>query len=107
MSDDDFGRYDRQPRFRDEGYRRPYTGRFSGRRSSAAATIASIAASRPSAAGRERWERRARSASSPAWRRPAAALHDPHYSEWRRRQIDALDRDYDEYRRENQSPVRE
>jgi hypothetical protein len=29
--------------------------------------------------------------------------HDPHYSEWRRRQIDDLDRDYDEYRREHQS----
>lgn len=29
--------------------------------------------------------------------------HDPHYSEWRRRQIEALDRDYDEYRREHQS----
>ena len=32
MSDDDFGRYDRQPKFRDEGYRRPYTGRFSSER---------------------------------------------------------------------------
>src|SRR5918996_3358401 len=32
MSDEDFGRYDRQPRFRDEGYRRPYTGRFTGNR---------------------------------------------------------------------------
>lgn len=30
-------------------------------------------------------------------------LHDPHYSEWRNRQIEALDRDYDEYRREHQS----
>jgi hypothetical protein len=30
-------------------------------------------------------------------------VHDPHYSEWRRRQIDDLDRDYDEYRREHQS----
>ncbi|HEX8572460.1 MAG TPA: DUF2171 domain-containing protein [Allosphingosinicella sp.] len=30
-------------------------------------------------------------------------IHDPHYSEWRRRQIDELDRDYDEYRREHQS----
>jgi hypothetical protein len=30
-------------------------------------------------------------------------LHDPHYSEWRRRQIEDLDRDYDEYRREHQS----
>jgi len=29
--------------------------------------------------------------------------HDPHYSEWRRRQIEDLDRDYDEYRREHQS----
>ena len=28
---------------------------------------------------------------------------DPHYSEWRNRQIEALDRDYDEYRREHQS----
>lgn len=29
--------------------------------------------------------------------------HDPHYSEWRQRQIDAIDNDYDEYRREHQS----
>lgn len=29
--------------------------------------------------------------------------HDPHYREWRQQQIDALDRDYDEYRREHQS----
>ena len=29
--------------------------------------------------------------------------HDPHYRDWRSRQIDELDRDYDEYRRENQS----
>jgi hypothetical protein len=28
---------------------------------------------------------------------------DPHYSSWRQRQIDELDRDYDDYRRENQS----
>jgi hypothetical protein len=32
-----------------------------------------------------------------------AGLHDPHYSEWRQRQIEHLDRDYDEYRREHQS----
>jgi hypothetical protein len=30
-------------------------------------------------------------------------LHDPHYSEWRRRQIEELDRDYHEYRTENSS----
>jgi len=29
--------------------------------------------------------------------------HDPHYSEWRRQQIESLDRDYDEYRTENAS----
>jgi len=33
----------------------------------------------------------------------AIRRQDPHYSEWRQRQIDALDRDYDEYARENQS----
>jgi hypothetical protein len=32
-----------------------------------------------------------------------SGLHDPHYSEWRNRQIAQLDRDYDEYRREHQS----
>jgi hypothetical protein len=29
--------------------------------------------------------------------------HDEHYSSWRQRQIDELDRDYDDYRREHQS----
>jgi hypothetical protein len=29
--------------------------------------------------------------------------HDPHYSEWRQRQIDQLDRDYHDYRSEHQS----
>lgn len=29
--------------------------------------------------------------------------HDPHYRSWRDRQIEALDREYDDYRRENQS----
>lgn len=31
------------------------------------------------------------------------AHHDPSYANWRQRQIDSIDRDYDEYRRENQS----
>jgi hypothetical protein len=30
------------------------------------------------------------------------ARHDPHYAEWRSRQIEQIDRDYEEYRRENQ-----
>ena len=47
----------------------------------------------------ERWER----ARQREFTGTASGLHDPHYSEWRRRQIDALDRDYDEYRRENQN----
>ena len=33
----------------------------------------------------------------------AQDIHDPHYHSWRQQQIEALDRDYDEYRRENQS----
>jgi hypothetical protein len=33
----------------------------------------------------------------------AGDIHDPHYREWRDRQIADLDRDYDEYRREHQS----
>ena len=33
--------------------------------------------------------------------------HDPHYLEWRNRQIEALDRDYDEYHRERQQRFHE
>ncbi len=33
----------------------------------------------------------------------ALAHRDPHYEQWRNRQIDELDRDYADYRRENQS----
>ena len=32
-----------------------------------------------------------------------AHLHDPHYADWRQRQMDELDRDYEEFRREHQS----
>lgn len=35
---------------------------------------------------------------------PARSRHDdPHYHSWRQRQIESLDRDYDDYRREHQS----
>ena len=98
MSDEDFGRYDRQPRFRDEGYRRPYTGRFSGRRSFGGDDDR-INRGSPESGWSERWDR----APSREFAGTVSGIHDPHYSEWRRRQIDALDRDYDEYRRENQS----
>lgn len=89
ISDED-GRFGRRPRFRDEHYRRPYTGLYGG-------------------ADDDRLEGRPHGASRfdrGATQRGAETgehLHDPHYAEWRRRQIDALDRDYEEYRRENQS----
>jgi len=38
-----------------------------------------------------------------AFSQGSSSLHDPHYSEWRRRQIEELDRDYHEYRTENAS----
>jgi hypothetical protein len=97
MSDEEFGR---QPRFRDEGYRRPYTGRFTGRRPSGGDDDRFDRGLPPDRGWSERWERLPqRDFTGMA----AGGLHDPHYGEWRRRQIDALDRDYDEYRRENQS----
>ncbi|MFL6848556.1 MAG: DUF2171 domain-containing protein, partial [Sphingomicrobium sp.] len=43
------------------------------------------------------WERGGFSERGPS------SLHDPHYESWRRRQIDDLDRDYEDYRRENQA----
>jgi hypothetical protein len=36
-------------------------------------------------------------------RRRFSSERDPHYHSWRQRQMDELDRDYDDYRRENQS----
>ena len=98
MTDDDFGRFDRQARFRDEGYRRPYTGRFGGRRAFGGDDDRFDRGPASDRGWSERWER----APSREFTGTASGVHDPHYSEWRRRQIDALDRDYDEYRRENQ-----
>ena len=99
QGDEDSNRYDRQARFRDEGYRRPYTGRFTGRRSFGGDDDRFDRGSPSDRGWSERWER----SPSREFTGTAAGLHDPHYSEWRRRQVDELDRDYDEYRRENQS----
>jgi hypothetical protein len=101
MSDEDFGR---QPRFRDEGYRRPYTGRFSGSRFGGGDDRFDRGYP-PERGWSERWERAPQREFSGQreFTGTASGLHDPHYSEWRRRQIESLDRDYDEYRRENQS----
>lgn len=92
----DQGRFDRSPRFRDEGYRRPYTGRFSGRGESGFGRESGMDRS-----GRE--DRMDRGWSQREFTGQASGLHDPHYSEWRRRQIDSFDRDYDDYRKENES----
>ena len=104
QGDDD--RYERQARFRDEGYRRPYTGRSFARRSSGGEDRFDRGYPTERAGSErgwsERWDRGDRSQSRD-FTGTASGLGDPHYSEWRRRQIDALDRDYDEYRRENQS----
>jgi hypothetical protein len=98
-NEDDTGRYDRQARFRDEGYRRPYTGRFSRRRMFGGDDDRPDRGYSSERGWSERWER----APSRDFTGTASGLHDPHYSEWRRRQIDSLDSDYDEYRRENQN----
>lgn len=94
----DYGQFDRSPRFRDEGYRRPYTGRFSGRSTSDSGFGRDSDMQR---ANRE--DRFDRGWSQREFTGQASGLHDPHYSEWRRRQIDSFDRDYDDYRRENES----
>lgn len=85
---------DRHPRFRDEGYRRPYTGRYQAR--------GSFDDDRGSPRGPQgnQWDR---GSGQRDFTGIASGLHDPHYRDWRQRQIDSLDRDYDEYRRENQS----
>ena len=96
---DDYSRFDRQARFQDEGYRRPYTGRFLGRSGFGGDDRFDRSPASDRGWSQDRWtpDRQREFGGS------AAGLHDPHYSEWRRRQLDELDRDYDDYRRENQS----
>jgi hypothetical protein len=99
---DDQSRYDRQARCRDEGYRRPYTGRFSGSRDQGSEGRYRPMTGDYGRGGNRDWDddrqRRFTGMAS-----TSGSISDPHYSEWRRRQLDELDRDYDDYRRENQS----
>jgi len=44
-----------------------------------------------------------RQSDQPGFRQGATSTHDPHYAEWRRRQIESIDNDYHEYRQENAS----
>ena len=99
MSDDDYDRYERRPRFREEGYRRPYTGSFSGRQDFGSDRRGSPYRPMTGDYGRSTDERLERGSSFYG----VQGAHDRHYGEWRQRQIDELDRDYDDYRRENQS----
>jgi hypothetical protein len=101
LSDDDFSRYERRPRFRDEGYRRPYTGRFPGRADFGGPDRGEREPYRPMTGdyGRNMDERMDRGASFYG----VGAHHDRHYGEWRSRQIDELDRDYEDYAQENRS----
>ena len=102
MSDDEYSRFDRNPRFRDEGYRRPYTGRFSGNQDRGGEGRYRPMTGDYGRSNERDWDEGRRS-SFTGMASTAGASQDPHYSEWRRRQLDELDRDYDDYRRENQS----
>jgi hypothetical protein len=99
MSDDDFGRYERSPRWRDEGYRRPYTGRFTGRQDFGPDRGERFPY-RPGGDFSRGFEDRVEHGGSYYG---VGAHHDRHYGEWRQRQLEELDRDYDDYARENRS----
>ena len=108
---------DRGPRFRDEPQRRPYSGRPPERsemnrdlgRRGPEYDREQGSSYRPMTgdygrASAERFDREQPTArTSGAAATGATAAHDRHYSEWRQRQIDAIDQDYDDYRREHQS----
>lgn len=94
--DRDYDRGEIPPRFRDEGYRRPYTGRYSTGQSFG------------DDFGRGRggyygygyqYGRGPREFGTLG----ARGMHDRDYADWRNRQIDALDRDYEDFRQENSS----
>lgn len=87
-----YDQYERNPRYRDEGYRRPYTGR-GGARSGFGEDFGPPASS---------WSID-RGTSQRGMERGGSMRHDPDYSEWRNRQIEQLDRDYAEFRREHQA----
>ena len=100
--DRDYGRFERSPRWRDEGYRRPYTGRFGGGGGGSPGDDERYRPmtgdyGRSSALHSDDYRQSREPAAS------ASGLHDRDYSSWRKRQIDDLDRDYDEFRRENSS----
>ena len=89
-----YDQFERSPRYRDEGYRRPYTGRSAG---------GGFGGGFDRPQPEQRWDRGESQRGFEASRGLEQARHDPDYSQWRSRQIDELDRDYEDFRRENQS----
>ncbi len=89
VGDDDYDRFERRARWRNEGYRRPYTGRPASRSDFGE--------------DRDSGDRPYRPMTGDYGRSERSGMHDRHYGEWRARQMEQLDRDYDDYARENQS----
>ncbi len=89
-----FESFEQNPRYRDEGYRRPYTGRTGG------SGFDDDNHRGPTGQNFDRGQSQRETIRSGS---AAQGRHDSDYSQWRSRQIDELDRDYDEFRRENQS----
>ena len=109
--DDDRGRHERghdQDRWRDNdrdrwSSRSTFGGMAQGGRSDYRPMAGDYGRSETamSQGGGNRFEEQGR---SQRWSQSSPqGIHDPHYHSWRQQQIEALDRDYDEYRRENQS----
>lgn len=105
-SDRDYGSYERSARFQDEGARRPYTGRNMsrggfgddfGRPQGGFDRGHGFGRNPDFERGGSQRERAGLTAPSLGGR------HDSDYSQWRSRQIEELDQDYDEFRRENQA----
>jgi hypothetical protein len=99
MSDDDFSRYERSPRWRDEGYRRPYTGRSASRDNFGGDDRGRRPMTGDYGRGGEFEGEMDRGGSYYG----VGSHHDRHYGEWRQRQMQQLDRDYEDYARENRS----
>ena len=112
-ADRDYGRFEQNPRWRDEGYRRPYTGRFSGSSGRGEEGYRPLTGDYGRSNDFEREQSFADQTFGDGWNRQeqrgfgtspgTSGLHDRDYSSWRSRQIDEFDRDYDEFRRENSS----
>ncbi len=98
-------RFERNPRDRDDAARRPYTGRSTfpdefERSQGGQAPDRGQTFDRSQTFDRGGSQRERGGFTPPA---STGGRHDSDYSQWRSRQIEDLDRDYDEFRRENQS----